>query len=248
MKPDLDRVRIVLVEPQGAFNIGSVARVMMNMGFSDLALVNPVEFRNDDGYRGAVNAKPLLNGARVFPSIADAVGDTNLVVGTTRRRGKQRKIHCCAEDLSGYVFPLLHEGRVSILFGREESGLTTDEAKLCSILASIPASPGHPSLNLSHAVAIICYRLFVDADDAGCEILNPVRRPADNRELEELVEYIEFAFGEMGFFSKGPPDYVVPLFRRIFGRALLDQEEIGNLSHIFHRLYGLFLEKSRRGS
>ena len=64
MEPDLSKIRIVLTEPEGAFNIGSVARVMKNMGLSELALVNPVSFRNDDGYRGAVGARDILENAR----------------------------------------------------------------------------------------------------------------------------------------------------------------------------------------
>ena len=74
MQPDLRNIRIVLVEPQGAFNIGSVARVMKNMGLSELALVNPAEYQNDEAYKGSVGAKNILNGALVYRSIEDADG------------------------------------------------------------------------------------------------------------------------------------------------------------------------------
>jgi tRNA/rRNA methyltransferase len=250
---DLCRVRIVLVEPRGAFNIGSVARVMKNMGLEDLALVNPVPFHNDDGYRGAVGARDVVNGAKLFTDLADAVAGSNLVVGTTRRAGKLRKITCGAEELPGRIFPLLGTGRVSILFGREESGLTTSEAALCNLLVSIAANTDFPSLNLSHAVALVCYELFTAAIETAAGAaggagtkgagVSFVTRPASREEIEELLEYIRFSFEDMGFFSKGTPDYVIPLFRRLFGRALADQEEVKNLTHVFHRLYGLFREK-----
>jgi tRNA/rRNA methyltransferase len=257
---DLRRVRIVLVEPRGAFNIGSVARVMKNMGLEDLALINPVPFHNDDGYRGAVGARDVVNGAKLFTNLADAVAGSNLVVGTTRRAGKLRKITCGAEELPERIFPLLGNGRVAILFGREESGLTTNEAALCNLLVTIAANADFPSLNLSHAVALVCYELFkasmqatlgaarteaANADEPGIQGagVSFIARPASREEIEELLEFIRFSFEDMGFFSKGTPDYVIPLFRRLFGRALADQEEVKNLTHVFHRLCGLFKEK-----
>jgi TrmH family RNA methyltransferase len=255
LSADLSRVRIVLVEPRGAFNIGSVARVMKNMGLEDLALVNPVPFHNDEGYRGAVGARSVLNGAKLFTGLTDAVAGSNLVVGTTRRTGKLRKIVCGVRQLPGRVIPMLGKGRVSILFGREESGLTTEEATLCNLLVSITANPDFPSLNLSHAVAIVCYELFSAAvADRGPRAHGTVRRsggaaaafvqdPASREEIEELLDYIRVSFGEMGFFTKGTPDYVIPLFRRIIGRSLAEREEVNNLSHVFRRLHGLFREK-----
>ena len=240
MQPDLRNIRIVLVEPQGAFNIGSVARVMKNMGLSELALVNPAEYQNDEAYKGSVGAKNILNGALVYRSIEDAVKDTHLVVGTTRRSGRSRMIFCSVEELPGRIFPVLSRGKAAVLFGREDNGLSKDETDLCNILVNIPANRSFPSLNLSHAVAVVGYTLFRHADHrypAG--LMNPV----PNAEFEKLLDYLESIFAEMGFFSKGTPDYVIPLFRRIFGRALLEGEEIKNLTHIFHRLHGLYKKR-----
>ena len=240
MRPNLKNVRIVLVEPVGAFNIGSVARVMKNMGLSELALVNPVEFRNDDGFKGAVGAKDILENAMVFDNLEEAIRDTNLVVGTTRREGKGRRISYTVEELSEHIFPILGNGKVAILFGREKSGLLNKETDLCNILVRIPASREFPSLNLSHAVAVVSYKIFTDA------IVNDVPYIADpvaNAEIEGLLDYIQRVFTDIGFFSKGTPRYVIPLFRKIFGRALLDNEEFDNLTYIFHRLHGLFKSK-----
>jgi len=242
MKPNLRNIRIVLVEPSGAFNIGSVARVMKNMGLSELALVNPVEFRNDEGFKGAVGAKDVLENALVFDNLEESIKDTNLVIGTTRREGKGRRISYTIEEVSEHIFPVLEKGKVAILFGREKSGLLNKETDLCNILIRIPASREFPSLNLSHAVAVVCYKIFTDA------IVNEVpyiAEPVANAEIEGLLDYIQTVFTDIGFFSKGTPRYVIPLFRKIFGRALLDKEEFDNLTYIFHRLHGLF--KSRCG-
>ncbi|UCB47142.1 MAG: RNA methyltransferase [Spirochaetota bacterium] len=236
MEPDISKIRIVLMEPEGAFNIGSVARVMKNMGLSELALVNPVAFRNDDGYRGAVGARDILDKALLFPSLKEAIKDTNLVVGTTRRAGRLRRIFCSLEELPERIFPILNHGKVSIVFGREKSGLTTGETDLCNLLVNIPADKKFPSLNLSHAAAVVCYKLFTNAVVSEVPYITD---PAQNEEVEGLLDYIQSVFADIGFFAKGTPDYVINLFRKIFGRALLDNEEIKNLTHIFHRLYGL---------
>ncbi len=242
MEPDLRNIRIVLVEPRGAFNIGSVARIMKNMGLSELALVNPVEFHNDEACKGAVGAKDVLEKALVFPTIEEAIRESSLVVGTTRRAGRLRRINCSVEGLSERIFPATVEGKVAVLFGREESGLTNRETDLCSILVNIPASRSFPSLNLSHAVAVVCYKLFIDA---MVHRVPYICSPVATAEIEGLLDYIEAVFTDIGFFSKGSSHYVIPLFRKIFGRALLDQEEVRNLSFIFHRLYGLYMGKQR---
>lgn len=233
-------MRIVLVEPRGAFNIGSVARVMKNMGIYKLCLVNPVDFHNDEAYKAAVGARDILEKAHVFDSIEDAVKKTSLVVGTTRRAGKLRSIFCSIEELPEKIFPVLKKGTVSILFGREESGLYNRETDRCHILVNIPSNKSFPSLNLSHAVTVICYRLFIEA---MAQKVPYIPNPVANEEIEGLLDYMEFVYRDIGFFSKGSPDYVIPLFRKIFGRALLDQEELKSLTYIFHRLYGLFKSK-----
>ena len=248
--PILANVRIVLVEPRGAFNIGSVVRAMKNMGFKDLALVDPVDFHNDDAYKACVGARDVLERASVFSTLEDAIRDTRLVVGTTRRAGRMRKIGCSLEELHKKIFPALKGGKAAVLFGREECGLSNRETDLCNILVRIPANPRFPSLNLSHAVAVVCYRLFVEsmageASQGSHAVSQHVPQPVTNAALEELLDYMRFAFTDIGFFTKGTPSYVIPLFRRIFGRALLDDEELRDLTHIFHRLYGLFREKKR---
>ncbi|MFW6138737.1 MAG: RNA methyltransferase [Spirochaetota bacterium] len=243
MEPDLKNVRIILVEPTGAFNIGSVARIIKNMGMSELGLVKPVDFHNDEAYMASVGARDVLDGALVYRSFPEAIQDTHLVAGTTRRGGRSRRIFCTVEELSEKIFPVLKEGKVAIVFGREQSGLNNREADLCHILLNIPADSSFPSLNLSHAVAVVCYKLFTDAMIARVPYIS---KPVNSTQIEGLLDYIHTVFSDLGFFTKGPPDYVISLFRKIFGRALLNQEEINNLTHIFHRLHGLCKERKQR--
>ena len=240
MEKELGNIRIVLTEPEGAFNIGSVARVMKNMGLRELALVNPRDFKNDDGYRGAVGARDILENALLFQTLKEAVSDTSLVVGTTRRAGRLRRIFCSVEELPERVFPILSEKKVSVVFGREQSGLKNAETDLCHILVNIPASRNFPSLNLSHAVAVVCYKLFTFAIVSEVPY---IAEPVPSDEVEGLLDYIQSVFSDLGFFSKGTHHYVTTLFRKIFGRAMLDEGEVENLTHVFHRLHGLCKSK-----
>jgi tRNA/rRNA methyltransferase len=216
---------------------------MKNMGLSKLVFVNPADFHNEETYKASVGARDILNKALVFSTLEEAIGDTNLVVGTTRRAGKLRRLFCSVEELPEHIFPILKEGEVAILFGREDSGLTNRETDLCNILVNIPSSKSFPSLNLSHAVAVVCYKLFTDAIVSRIPYIS---KPVSNEEIEGILDYIQSVFTDIGFFSKGTPNYVIPLFRKIFGRALLDQEEIKNLTYIFHRLYGLCISKNEK--
>jgi len=243
MAPDLNNVQITLVEPEGSFNIGSVARIMKNMDIGELALVNPVDYHNDEAYKASVGARDVLERALVFNTLEDAVRDTNLVVGTTRRTGKLRRLFCSIEELPERLFPAISQGKVAILFGREKDGLTNKETDLCNILVNIPSNDSFPSLNLSHAVAVVCYKLFIDAMIYRVPYIS---KPVANAEIEGLLDYLLCVFTDIGFFSKGSPNYVISLFRKIFGRALLDEEEIKNLTYIFHRLHGLFKESKKR--
>jgi tRNA C32,U32 (ribose-2'-O)-methylase TrmJ len=89
----------------------------------------------------------------------------------------------------------------------------------------------------------VCYKLFTDAIVSRVPYIS---RPVTSAEVEGLLDYIQSVFTDLGFFTKGSPDYVIPLFRKIFGRALLDQEEVQSLTHIFHRMYGLCISRKER--
>jgi len=240
----LGSIRIVLVEPEGPFNIGSVARVMKNMGFSDLALVKPVDYHNDEAYKGAVGARGVLESAAVYDTLEEALSGESLVVGTTRRAGRWRRIGCSLEELPGRILRGTASGGVSILFGRERCGLSSMETDLCNLLVSIPASRSFPSLNLSHAVALVCYTLFTSWHGKR---IDPVTKTVSQDDIEGLLVYMEEVFSDMGFFSKGSSRYVIPLFRKVFGRALLNEEELKSLDFIFKRMHGLSRENREGG-
>ncbi len=147
--------RVVLVRPRDPNNIGAAARAMKNFGFRDLAVVAPYPPIWDEAV-SAVNAVDLLRSARVVESLAGAIEDRTLVVGTvdpTRQTGQPFWPRDLA-DLAGGS-----DHRLAIVFGAEKHGLTNDDLSHCHRVMSIPTQPDCPSMNLGQAVAVCCYEL-----------------------------------------------------------------------------------------
>src|SRR5580704_4619912 len=159
------RVTVVLVRARNPNNIGAVARAMHGFGFADLRLVNEYSVGLETA-RSAVDASSILARAREFPSVADAVADCSLVVGTTAvgERKQEHPLYTLAEGVS-----LLHSAaRVALLFGSEKTGLSNDALSHCNWLMTIPmhSTPGlrHASMNLGQAAAVCLYELVRQAE------------------------------------------------------------------------------------
>lgn len=150
---------MVLVNTRNPLNIGAAARAMSNFGFSDLRVVNPYEASFREA-RSAVGAADVLTAAREYRSIAEAVADCVLVVGTTSgaRRDLQSRLELLEEGARA-IRKRLNRGRVAILFGSEKRGLSNDDLSHCHILMRIPTREQHGSMNLGQAVAVCLYEL-----------------------------------------------------------------------------------------
>jgi tRNA/rRNA methyltransferase len=176
---------VVLLNTRNPLNIGAAARAMSNFGFFDLRLVNPYEVAFREAV-SAVGAKGLLASARVFPSIADAVEDCQLVVGATGlgHRTPHQALHRL-ERAGRLIRREFQTSKVALLFGSEKFGLANDEMSHCHWLLRIPTRPEHESMNLAQAVAVCLYEL--------------VRSPAEARSLPEAAELA--AAGEVERFT-----------------------------------------------
>lgn len=164
---ELDRLRVVLVSSRNPLNMGAAARAMSNFGFSKLRVVNPYEkaFRTAVS---AVGASELLASAEEFQSVAEAVADCTLVVGTTAVR--HRELHHPLrrlEDGGLLIRKHLRSGPVALLFGSERYGLSKQDLSYCHWLVRIPTSEQNISMNLGQAVAICLYELIRDGRAAG---------------------------------------------------------------------------------
>jgi tRNA/rRNA methyltransferase len=220
---DPDSVSIILVEPQSPGNVGMVCRAMKNMGLSELRLVNPCSIDHLDALKFAVSARDLLEGANIFTSLRDALEDCPFSVATTRRHGKYRQEIFTPDEIAEKVGKAQRAGRVALVFGREDNGLTTDEVALCRWQATIPTADDFGSLNLAQAVLIFAYELF---RKTGGTFPRQGRVPAPAGELETLYDHMGRALLNIGFLNPQNPDHIMRSLRRIFARSELDSREV----------------------
>ncbi|MBN1142425.1 MAG: RNA methyltransferase [Deltaproteobacteria bacterium] len=240
----MKNLSVVLVEPQGALNIGSVCRVMMNFGCSDLRLVNPqADPYSEDVRRMALKAFSILEQATVHGSLEKALKDCLIALGTTRRFGKYRQDFLHPDQAASLIAPVLATGRVALVFGREDKGLRTGELDLCQRLVTIPASEEFPSLNLAQAVGLCLYEIG-RAVVASSGKPNQGKRLASNNELEEMFGHMGQGLLESGFLNPQNPHHLMHTLRRIFGRAGLDSREVRILRGLWQHLR--WLEGERR--
>lgn len=230
----LGRIAVVLVEPQSGGNVGGAARALANMGLSRLVLVAPAGPLGEEARRMAMGGMAILESARVARTLQEAVGEAQLVIGTTRRAGKNRGPLLDVSEAARKAVEAAAAGNdVALVFGREDSGLTTGELDACGLLARIPAAEACPSLNLAQAVLIAAYevRRAAETTEAGAP-----RDIAPAREVEGLFRQFGEVLDEIGFLNPQNPEEVMHSLRRLFGRAELDPREVRILRGILSQV------------
>jgi TrmH family RNA methyltransferase len=214
----LDRVVVVLVRARNPNNIGAVARAMHDFGFRHLRIVNEYAVPFETA-RSAVDASEVLAGAIEFASVAEAVADCTLVVGTTAvgERTLQHPLYALAEAAGKMgVEVAADEGRVALLFGSEKTGLSNDELSHCHWLLTIPMEQHeeirHPSMNLGQAVAVCLYEL-VRGD--GIVAAKGGFVAADASEVERLTVLLTEVLEKTGYTKRHPANCDEAQIRRL---------------------------------
>lgn len=230
----LQNISIILVRPRTPANIGAVARCMMNMGLSRMVLVRPLKENSDEAFKLAAGADEILKHAEFFSTLEEAVAGSHLVIGTSRHRGRLRKNINTPREMAAKVVPLLARNSVAVVFGDEVNGLDNDEIALCNEIVSIPSSNAFPSLNLSHAVLVVAYELFLAAgakkhEDSNVEL-------ARAGELEGFHRHLEKTLQDIGFLDQDHPERMMLALRQLFGRARLDERDLRILRGILSRI------------
>lgn len=213
----LDRVCVVLVRARNPNNIGAVARAMHDFGFRHLRVVNEyaVPFATA---RSAVDASEVLDGAMEFGSVAEAVADCTLVVGTTAvgERALLHPLHALTEAATEINEALAQEGRVALLFGSEKTGLSNDELSHCHWLLTIPMQQHedvrHPSMNLGQAVAVCLYELV---RKTGVHVGVGVPLAAEAGEVERLTTLLTEVLEKTGYTVRHPANCDEVQIRRL---------------------------------
>jgi len=240
----LDNVSIVLVDTRTPGNIGAAARCMMNMGLSRLILVDPPEDNDQNARKLAAGAHEIIEKSDVFPSLAEALADHGFVIGTSRHPGRKRKNVRTPRAMAETVLPLLEKNRVAIVFGNEINGLENNELALCHEIVAIPSSEIFPSLNLSHAVMIIAYELYV-ASGAYAGQATGQLAPFD--ETEGFFLQLQETLQMIGFLERDHPERMMFSLRQLFGRARMNSRDVSMLRGILSAVDRCSRAKSEKG-
>ncbi len=223
-------LRIVLVEPREAGNVGAVARVMKNFGFGDLWIVGEhPELLPAAGW-WASGADDVLAAANFAPALGAAIADSHVTVATTSSRGRTTPVDFNPQSLAQLFASLREDQTLAIVFGREDSGLTRDELVQCQRTASIPTNDAFPTMNLAQSAGVFCYALSTIA---------PAPRLRDRPSaalVERMHERAEGLLLEAGFLHENNPARIYDELRAIVGRADPDEREVTILLGILRQL------------
>jgi TrmH family RNA methyltransferase len=217
LSSEFDRLRIVLVDVRNPLNIGAAARAMSNFGFPHLRVVNPYDVAFE-GARSAVGAAEVLTRAEKFETVAEAVADCSLVVGTTAV-GHRDLQHSLQRLEAGAPLIRTHlvSGNCALLFGSEKFGLSNKDMSHCHWLMHIPTREEHFSMNLGQAVAICLYELIRDRDP-GVMPEPEEGSPASSAEVERITETLLTALRASGYPKLNTSDSFEGAVRRLVRR------------------------------
>jgi TrmH family RNA methyltransferase len=229
-RDNLTEFYVILVEPKYGGNIGATARAMMNFGFDKLYLVNPCDI-DDECYSRAVHAYGILEKAKIFSSFKEAIKDMDYLAATSSIESKKDKKHLrnpiLIENFAEKIFEL--DGKVGLVFGREDYGLYNEEIAACDIMLRIPTSESYLSLNLSHAVSLVLYSIYIRIDCIPKE-----RRNIGKTEKEKLYEFFSDLLEKINYPEHKKENTKI-MFKRVLGRAMPSKWEYHTLMGVFSR-------------
>ncbi|MGZ8291111.1 MAG: RNA methyltransferase [Telluria sp.] len=234
------RLRFVLVETSRAGNIGSVARAMKTMGFSDLVLVNPryPDMQADpEAVAFASGALDVLQGARIVGSMAEALEGCQFAAAVSARLREFSPPVWSPREFAGHV---AGQGELpaALIFGNERFGLPNQVVEQCNVLINIPANPDYSSLNLSQAAQVLAYECRIAAQDGPAQA-SPVGFHGDSAsvaQVEGMFAHLEEALVAIDFLDAGNPKKLMPRLKRLFARTQLETEEVNILRGIARQI------------
>lgn len=224
----LDSIRIVLSHPQHPGNIGACARAMKTMGLSDLRLVNPREYPSEEANMRARGGLEVLHNARLHSSLAEAIGDCELVIGTSARERFLDYSVLNPREMASRIAQEAFGRPVAIVFGRENNGLDNDELSRCHFHVMVPANPEYSSLNIGSAVQIMAYELRMQSLIDNPANSAPIER-ASAEQLDQFFVHLEAVLKQIEFLKPTASTQLMPKFRRLYLRANPSTEEINIL-------------------
>ncbi len=241
------RLRFVLVETSRPGNIGSAARAMKTMGFSELVLVNPRQadpLNDEEAIALASGATDVLSGARIVGSLDEALSGCNYSVALSARLREfspplyepRALAHRLAAEMAAN-----DKLQAALVFGNERFGLSNEQVEKCGAMVSVPANPAYSSLNLSQAVQVLAYecRMAALAGMPGTTAAPSTGfkgELASAEQVEGMFRHLEQALIDIDFLDPDNPRKLMPRLRRLFSRTQLETEEVNILRGIATQL------------
>ena len=236
MQTKIKQPRVVMVETSHPGNIGAAARAMKTMCLYDLGLVLPKQFPDPVAFARASGAADILENARQFNTLADAVADCQNVVGITARNRKLSAPVVTPKELMQQMLYGSQEIQVAWIFGRERNGLSNEEIDLCSTVCTIPSNSDYGSLNIAAAVQILCYEWHVAQlnmqHEASRKSASQGKALAPVAEREGFYEHLWQALDKIEFLDKDNPTPLMRKMRRLFDRSQMSSADINILRGI----------------
>ncbi|WP_066349518.1 RNA methyltransferase [Geminocystis sp. NIES-3708] len=231
----IGQVKIILVEPAGERNIGSIARVMRNMGLSDLVIVKPrCDYLSEDAQVMAVHGVEVLQKAVIVDSLPMALEGCQRAIATTARtRGIPTILETPRQAL-----PWLIEKNVTsaLIFGPEDRGLSNQELSYAQRFVCIKANPEYPSLNLAQAVGICAYELYQNLNDLNISDNSDNEMNANIEELEGYYQHLESVLLDVNYLYPHTAAVKMEKLRRIINRTNLKSQELAMIRGILRQI------------
>lgn len=239
----LDDIYIILCRPDESRNVGSACRAMANMGMKNLRIVGKKADYDEEKVKTlAIHAFSIWENAVFFDSIEAATKDCYVSAGTTRRRGKKRKEWLLTPDEFSTKVNDIENGKVAVIFGNERTGLTDEELECCTLGVKIPTDEEFGSLNLSHAVQIICYELYKHLKVPTLTGYTPITLERLSKTVTSLTDDLK----KVGFFSVTGRPEMENFWTSVFARAALSEGEAQYIEKIFNKAAGLISRQSQK--
>ena len=234
----LKQFRIVLCKISHPGNIGSVARAMKTVGFSDLYLVNPKSFSSQESLALACGAEDILKKVNVVTSLEIALKNINHVIGFTARKRELTQPHDNVRELSKQLIEEAKNNKIAIVFGNETNGLSNSELQHCHSLGFIDANSKYSSLNLAQAVQIVCHEIrMMSALPGKNRILKkPIKKYVRHELQNGFYNHLEEILSEIGFLKKIQSERLMTRLRLLFNRTQMEKEEINILRGILSEI------------
>ena len=235
-----NRLRFILVETSRAGNIGSVARAMKTMGFSELVLVNPRfpgALDDPEAVAFASGALDVLSGARIVGSMAEALEGCQFAAAVSARLREFSPPVWTPRAFAGHL--AAQQGlSAALVFGNERFGLPNQIVEQCNVLINIPANPAYSSLNLAQAAQVLAYecRMAAETGELQPSAVGFHGEAASVTQIEGMYEHLEQALVSVGFLDADNPKKLMPRLKRLFSRTQLETEEVNILRGIARQI------------